>query len=231
MLNLSRSRRRQAGLSLPEFMVGIVIGLFVVAGAIAMLVSNLHNSRRMLIEARVNQDLRAAADVVAREVRRAGFWENAIAGTVTTATSQATTPNPNAAVSADAGNSTITYSIARDTASGRAATDNALDADEQFGFRLNGGVLEMQVAQGSWQPLTDPSIVTVDNFALTPTETVLDIRSACAKPCVGTTCPTVTVRSYAIALRGTATHDSSVSRTLLERVRVRNDAMAGTCPA
>lgn len=231
MLSVIRSRRSQAGLSLTEFMVGIAVGLFVVAGAIAMLVSNLNNSRRLLVEARVNQDLRAAADVVAREVRRAGFWENAIAGTVTTATSQATTPNPNAAVDADAGTSTITYSIARDTASGRAATDNNLDADEQFGFRLNSGVLEMQVSEDSWQPLTDPNIVTVNNFALTPTETVLDIRSACAKPCTGTTCPTVTVRSYAITLRGTATHDNNVSRTLVERVRVRNDAMAGTCPA
>ncbi len=230
MLSVIRSRRSQAGLSLTEFMVGIAVGLFVVAGAIAMLVSNLNNSRRLLVEARVNQDLRAAADVVAREVRRAGFWENAIAGTVTTATSQSTTPNPNASVDADAGTSTITYSIARDTASGRAATDNNLDADEQFGFRLNSGVLEMQVSQGSWQPLTDPNIVTVNNFALTPTETVLDIRSACAKPCTGTPCPTVTVRSYAITLRGTATHDNNVSRTLVERVRVRNDAMAGTCP-
>jgi type IV pilus assembly protein PilW len=231
MLNALRFRQGQRGLSLPELMVGIVVGLFVVAGAIALLVGNVGTSRRLLIEARVNQDLRAAADVVAREVRRAGFWENAIAGTVTTATSQAAPANPNAAVTANASASTITYSVARDTPAGRSATDGTLDADEQFGFRLSSGVLEMQVGADSWQPLTDPSIITINNFALTPTETVLDIRASCAKPCTGTTCPTVTVRSYAISLRGTAVHDSSVARTLVERVRVRNDATAGVCPA
>ncbi|NWG73909.1 MAG: prepilin-type N-terminal cleavage/methylation domain-containing protein [Rubrivivax sp.] len=229
MLNALRAQHHQRGLSLPELMVGIVVGLIVVAGAIALLVGNVGTSRRLLIEARVNQDLRAAADVVAREVRRAGFWENAIAGTVTTATSQSAPANPNAAVSASA--STITYSVARDTPEGRSATDSTLDDDEQFGFRLNGGVLEMQVGADSWQPLTDPNIITINNFAITPTETVLDIRASCAKPCTGSNCPTVTVRSYAISLRGTAVHDSSVARTLVERVRVRNDATAGVCPA
>lgn len=231
MLNSLRIWQRQRGLSLPELMVGIVVGLFVVAGAVALLVGNIGTSRRLLIEARVNQDLRAAADVVAREIRRAGFWENAIAGTVATANSQVAPSNPNASVAANPASSIITYSIARDTAAGRTASDSTLNADEQFGFRLTGGVLEMQVGANSWQPLTDPNIITISDFAITPTETVLDIRSSCAKPCTGTNCPTVTVRSYAISLRGAAVHDSSVTRTLVERVRVRNDATAGVCPA
>jgi type IV pilus assembly protein PilW len=231
MLNLVRRRGRQHGLSLPELLVGIAVGLFVVGGAIAMLMANVGSSRRLLLEARVNQDLRAVADVVAREVRRAGFWENAIAGTVTTATSQATPANPNAAVTATPDTSTIRYSVAQDTANGRSATDATLDNDERFGFRLDDGVVQMEVGLDAWQSLTDPSIVTVQDFAITPTETTIDIRASCAKPCTGTSCPTVTVRSYHITLRGSATQDNTVSRTLVERVRVRNDATAGACPA
>ncbi len=230
MLSFVPHRRGQRGLSLPELLVGVAIGLFVVGGAVAMLVANVTSSRRLLLEARVNQDLRAAADVVAREVRRAGFWENAIAGTVTTATSQVTPPNPNATVTATLANSTISYSVAQDTPNGRAATDATLDNDERFGFRLDSGVLQMEVGVNAWQSLTDPSIVTVNDFAITPSETAIDIRASCAKPCTGTGCPTVTVRSYRITVRGTATQDSTVSRTLVERVRVRNDATAGTCP-
>ena len=200
-----------------------------------MFVANITSSRKLLVEARLAQDLRAVADVVARDLRRGGYWENAIAGTVTTSQGQSATANPNSAVTANTTNSTITYSLARDSVSGRSANDNTLDSNEQFGFRLSGGVLQMQMDSGSgsgsgWQSLTDPKLVTVNNFAITPTETVLDIRDSCAKPCAGTGCPTLTVRSYLLQIRGTASSDSSVVRVIQERVRVRNDATAGVCP-
>lgn len=231
MTRRTRGRGRQAGLSLVELMVGMVIGLVVVSGAISLFVGNVGNSRRMLVEARMNQDLRAAADVVARELRRAGYWENSIAGTATTSTGSAATANPNAAVSANAASSTITYSVSRDAVASPARTyDNTMQTDEQFGFKLEGGVLKMQVG-GSWQPLTDPNIVTINNFSIAPTETALDIREACAKTCTGSSCPTLTVRSYALLLQGTAASDSGVTRVLQETVRVRNDSTAGTCPA
>lgn len=231
MTQRTMARGRQAGLSVVELIVGMALGLVVVSGAITLFVGNVGTSRRMLVEARMNQDLRAAADVVARELRRAGYWENSIAGTATTSTGSAATANPNAAISANAASSTITYSIARDSMASPARTyDNTMQTDEQFGFKLDSGVLKMQIGT-TWQPLTDPNVVTVNNFSITPTETALDIREACAKTCTGTSCPTLTVRSYALMLQGTAASDSGVTRVLQETVRVRNDATTGTCPA
>jgi len=243
MLSLSTSSRdRQTGLSVIELMVGLALGLVIVGGALTMFVANVQSSRRMLLDARVSQDLRAAADVVARELRRAGYWENAIAGTVTTSTGVAATANLNATVTADSANSQITYSVARDTASTRCVrtlrsdltttpcTDNTLQSDEQFGFRLSGGVLQMQVGSGNWQPVTESTVETINVFSITPSETALDASAVCPSSCSGGTCPAVTVRSYALVLQGTSTSDSNVTRVLKETVRVRNDAISGACP-
>ena len=76
MLN-TRRHRGQRGLSIVELLIGLAIGLFIVGGAIKLFVDNLTNNRRLLLETRVNQDLRAAADLIARDLRRAGYWRNA----------------------------------------------------------------------------------------------------------------------------------------------------------
>ncbi|MGQ3050397.1 MAG: PilW family protein [Roseateles sp.] len=242
MLKLMRvCGHRQAGLSLVELMIGMTIGLVVVAGATSLFIGNLGSSRRLLIEARVNQDLRAAADVIARDLRRAGYWENSIAGTVTTAAGMLATPNPNAAASATG--TTVIYSVARDRAISPArcaatgpCTDNDRQADEQFGFMLDAGAIKMRLGvdasgDGIWQPMTDPGIVTINRFVITPTETPLNVANACAKLCTGASCPQLFVRSYGLLLQGTAVGDGGVTRVLQETVRIRNDHTTGSCPS
>lgn len=71
-------RARQRGLSLVELMVGIAVGLFVVAGAIGVVTTQLGDNRRLLLETQVQQDLRATADIITRELRRAGADSNAM---------------------------------------------------------------------------------------------------------------------------------------------------------
>ena len=74
MLSLRATRvAGQRGLSIVELMVGIAVGMFLVAGAVTMFVGNLTSSRQLLVEARVNQDLRATVDLISRDLRRAGY--------------------------------------------------------------------------------------------------------------------------------------------------------------
>ena len=82
MLNKGGTRGRQSGLSLVELLVGAAIGLFLVGGATKLFIDTLDDSRRLIIETRVNQDLRAASDLVARDLRRAGYWPNALQAAV-----------------------------------------------------------------------------------------------------------------------------------------------------
>lgn len=241
-LHRRASRKLSRGLSIVELLVGVAIGLFLLAGATSMLVSSVTSSRSLLAEARVNQNLRAAADLITRDLRRAGFWENAMAGTNASAT--AATPNPHATIAVSPTNSSITYSLARDFAAGRTsvADKDTLAADEQFGFRLTNGTVQMQV--GDWQAITDPSVLTVTALSITPAETGIDVRDSCSKPCCDSVsgictatnvasppgCPKLNLRRYDIVLTGQSTKDAAVTRTLRTSVRVRNDAPSGVCP-
>jgi len=226
-------RRGSQGMSIIELLLGVAIGLFILAGANTLFVTNMINSRRLLLEARINQDLRSSMDLISRDLRRGAYWENSLAGTVASGSVSSTPANPYSAV-AVTGSTQIDYTYTRD-----ATENNALDAaTEQFGFRLNTTThaVEMNIG-GIWKTLTNTDVLMIPNngFTITPTETAIDIRTACAKTCIDSvaipTCPRVQVRTYNIVLTGTSKRDSAVSRTLRSQVRVRNDALSGSCPS
>lgn len=218
--------RRQRGLSIVELLIASALGLFLVGGAITLFIGNLTNSRQMLLDARINQDLRAAADLIARDLRRAGYWANAV---------NVTTTNDYSPVSVTG--SQIEYRFARDT-------NNTADNNEQFGFRLNNGVIQMKTdGTPTWQDLTDPNAATVTQFAIISNETIIPVGDSCVRGCntvpppmpAASTAacpnpPAVTVRRYDLVLEATAPTNAAVRRTLRESVRIRNDQVQGSCP-
>lgn len=226
----SKSRRLSQGLSIIELLIGVAIGLFILAGASAMFVNNVTNSRRLLLETRINQDLRSTMDLISRDLRRGAYWGNSLAGTLATGDPSVTKPNPYSAVTVD-GSTQINYTYTRD-----AVENDTLNVPtEQFGFKLDTTVNAIQMnIGGTWQTLTNTDILTVSAFSITPTETTIDVRAACPKTCVDPvtpSCPRIQVRTYNLTLTGASKIDPAVSRTLQSQVRVRNDAMLGSCPA
>jgi len=219
----------QYGLSLVELMVGITVGLFLIGGALSLFVSNIQNSRRLLVEARMNQDLRAAADLIARDLRRAGYWGNAVQGTIATGTGTATTANPYAAVAASAASSTITYNYSQD-----AAENDTLDDNEQFGFRLQNNVIQMRTAANtSWQAITDPNVLEVTALKIDDSgSTSIGMGSICSTTVLpgAANYPSITLRQYTVTITARAPGDSTITRQLRTGVKVRNDAYAGACP-
>jgi type IV pilus assembly protein PilW len=223
MLNLRapRSPGRQRGLSLVEMMVGIAVGLIVVAGAGALVANQLGDNRRLLLEAQVQQDLRAAMDIVTRDLRRAGGWTDTarLAVWAPGAPAQA---NPYTALApASAAATQVDYNYYRNAGSPTA-----------YGFRLQGGVL--QTLLGGWQDLTDARAVRITAFSVTP-------RSApaapvpCPRVCPGggSACWTsvnVNVRELVVDITGQAVSDPAVQRSLSTSVRLRNDEVEGACP-
>ena len=73
MLKTQGAWGNQRGLSLVELMVGIAVGLFVVAAAALMISGQLIENRKLLLETQLQQDLRATLDIVTRDLRRAGY--------------------------------------------------------------------------------------------------------------------------------------------------------------
>jgi type IV pilus assembly protein PilW len=219
------------GLSLVELMVGIAVGLMVVAGASFVAVNQIGDNRRLLLETQVQQDLRATADMVARDLRRAGYWGSSESG-AWKGDDPAVAANPYMVISPDvAGPAVEQIDFSYSSAASSDEEDNDLDSDrEQFGFLLEGGVVKMMVG-GAWQSLTDNNVLEVTRFDISLQPQA--VQQACFKECVGggTACwPNQIVRRYEIFIEGHARSDSNVRRSVKESVRVRNDTVGGACP-
>ncbi len=226
-------RRCARGLSIVELLVGIAVGLFVLAGATLLVSSQLSDNRQLMLETQVQQDLRATADLIARDLRRGGYWGNA--GTaVWPATGAAAPINPynSSWVEVGAGGrSEWKYSYSN--VGGGVFENDFEDGVEKFGFALDSGsgTIEMQVGGAGWQALTDANVVRVTQFTMTPT--LQTIVVPCSRPCAGggTACwPQHVVRDISIVIAAEAVHDSRVKRSVRSDVRLRNDGVTGTCP-
>lgn len=220
------------GLSLVEFMIGITVGLFIVGGTVSLFVNNITASRRMLQEARINQDLRAVGDLITRDLRRAGYWGNAIQGTLLSGTSTTPQSNPYRTVSYDASSTELTYSFSRGT------ENDTLDNAETFGFRLNGGVVQMKTSSNAWQDVTDPNVITVTQLKIVPTTNSVWLGSRCtpvlspgSANSSGGPGPSLTMRSFDVTIEAKAADDttSATARQLHTSVKVRNDLFSGSC--
>jgi type IV pilus assembly protein PilW len=221
MMRVTTSRSRFAatsrGLSLVELMVGIAVGLFVVAAAAMLVSTQLNDNRRLLLETQVQQDLRAAADIITHELRRAGHWPDAaqfvwIPGSPPQL-------NPYSEVNTAAGEVDFSY--------WRKPTE-----DGPFGFKQEGSVLKTRLALGGWQELTDGNTLRITAFSVTPRDgppTQLPCPNLCpdgTKDCW----PTLTVRELVVDLTGQAVADPAVQRSLRSVVRLRNDLVQFNVP-
>lgn len=237
-VRLLRRPYSQRGLSIIELMVGVAVGMFIIGGAIKLFVDMFGNNRRLLLESRVNQDLHAAADIIARDLRRAGYWQGAAAA-INVAPGAVPTNNPFSPATFSA--SSVAYSYDRGLAASAA------------GFSLTNNQLYMTVG-GSTQPLTDAATVRVTRFEIANSASAtqwFDIAQNC--PCIsiaasaaGGGCtvaailsnpegsasrPQVGVRWVDIIIEGESPSLPSVRRQVIESVRVRNDQIRGACPA
>jgi type IV pilus assembly protein PilW len=215
MLSRRSARRDQLGLSLVELMVGIAIGLFVVAAATLVIVTQLGNNRRLLLETQLQQDLRATMDIVTRELRRAGGSAAALPGVWFPGSPQVAR-NLLGAVPVKAGFDEVQFRYRRDGDEG------------PFGFKRDGGTIRSLLG-GSWQELTDANVMKVTRFRITPTvstETVECPRACSAVPNDTACWPTLEVRRYTVEIAAEAQHDAGVTRSLRSEVRLRNDLIS-----
>jgi type IV pilus assembly protein PilW len=206
--SLTRCAKRAAhsGLSIVELLVGIAVGMFVLAGAAMVATNQLVDNKRMLLETQVQQDMRAAMDIIVRDIRRSGYTSKAALLIQPVEAKLAPLPDYKPAGVMDA-SKPLLYSYAKNDGLAAASEDN------------NGG----------YQALTDPNVVEITDFKagaadVTATKTWLPV---CATPpCPSTNCPDgqyITTRNIDLEMTGKAVHDSSVQRTIRATVRVRND--------
>lgn len=207
------ARAAQRGLSIVELMVGITVGLIIVAGAVLIVSTQLGNNRRLLLETQLQQDLRATADVITRELRRAGHWDQAQSG-VWSEGSSAVSKNPYAAlVPASGATSDVEFRYWR-----------RVGDTGPFGFKLETGVIRSRIG-GAWQDLTDAQTMVVTGFTVTLSDAA-SYQLPCPRLCADGTqnCwPTLELRTATVDITARAKTDATVTRALSSSTRLRND--------
>ncbi len=236
MRTLARTNdgRLQRGLSLVELMVGIAIGLFIVAAASLLLSRQLGENRRLLLETQLQQDLRASADIITRELRRAGY-SGLAESSVWNPTIGTTTSNGYLELPVTTGaTGSIEYNYKR--------PDNS---PGPFKYWVDSGTIKTKLsATATPQDLTDKNVLFVDGLSFvlgTSTAVRLTCPKACPSPPPGMgddyCWPTTAVRDLTVTITGHAVSDSAVQRSVTSRVRLRNDqvlfnaALPQACPA
>lgn len=210
-------RQLARGLSLVELMVGIAIGLFIVASASLVVSTQLSDNRRLLLEVQVQQDLRATAEIITREIRRAGGRENAAIGVWQSGVGVSS--NPFSSITHENSNKEVRFDYERGTSL------------PQLGFRLDPARPVVQSFIGSgWQDLTDGNTLSVTAFTIAPVSvpvpaiiSIIPCAKACPAGAHDSCWPRFTARSYVINITGQSSSDANVQRSIRSEVRVRND--------
>lgn len=220
---IQQSGKRCCGFGLIELMVAVVIGLVVVGGITSLLVATLRTNTDNMEMTRLTQDLRATAELVTRDLRRAGYWPNAVDDVGSGGTSnpfQAIGFNDNPSDGLDA--TCVLYRYDENE-------NGTLEATEQRGFRYDadaqvieaktGGTDGCDDDTGDWEALTDNAadrFMEITNFRFTS-------MGGAPFESVSVTGRTFTIREVVINVEGRLADDPSVTRSVQSTIRVRND--------
>lgn len=220
----SIQKREQAGFTFTELMIALVINTFLFIGLISIFVMNIDHYRRTLNISRLNQQLQSAIFVMSNEIRRAGYWANASSNIGGTANN-----NPFMASGVDltisVNNQCILFSYDRDN-DGLLPNISSINDDERYGFRLNGNAVQARptgssfncaASASAWENVTDPNILQITNLTFTANNKTVT---------TGPGSKGVTTRGVTISITGRLTSDSTISKTLTQYIRVRNNEVS-----
>jgi len=212
MINRSFSTRNQQGITLVELMVGLVVGLIVIGGSLAIFLSTLQNSNHTLKMSKLNQDLTSVMQLMVNEIRRAGY-----------------SPDATVNLNFDTASNCFLYTY-WDLNAGTPALKTK-------GFKLVGSVLKMKnnpsscASVTSGDDLTDSNAMTISTFAIDTTnyrcinvQTDIEMAS-CSTAGMTSGDKYITIREVAISItaRSADYATDNIESTLTESVRVRND--------
>lgn len=164
-MRLTPTLRRQRGVSLLELMIGITVGLLVLASSLVIYLSGSRGATDSLRVSRFNQNVREIVNIMSADIRRAGYTAVNTAGTNNIFTAAAN----NVVISG----SCILYAYDATFLGGAVGVADA--GVDFFGFRLNNNTVQMLspaagvastaagacTTDGNWVNLTDPNEITV----------------------------------------------------------------------
>ena len=206
-----RLRASQQGVALVEMMIAAALSLVLMAGLLQVYAASASTVAIHLGATRLHHELRAAATLMQRDIRRAGYW-----GGAEGALGSGAYPNPFGSIDLSAPGCALGgYDL---DLNGAVAAGGA----EQFGFTLAGGAIRAFVPGAAfdcsgdgWIDLTNREAVEVTGLSFDLTERAVQHGTSSSA--------SVRIRYVQITITGRLRADPSVRQTLVESVRVRND--------
>ena len=244
--------KKQAGFTLLEIMIALLLGLIVVGATISIYIATVGSSASTIRSSRLNHDLESVMTLMINDIRRAGYW----GGAADNVDDSNLFTNENAADGAvtdikilEAG-TCILYSY-------DANNDTVVNDDEFYGFKLQNNSILMRLSGSSttdcddeddtWQNFVDNSQLTITTvqFSFAPIDANADgdttdagdlpATSRCWNQTQKTSTDQLTCtggtngdyiiqnRMVNIQLTGRVSSEANVTKTLLGTAEVRNN--------
>jgi prepilin peptidase dependent protein B len=210
---------KHAGFTIIELLVALSINILLFTALLTVFTANVsHYSKSLNIDT-LNQQLQSALLIMSSDIRRAGYWANAQndAGT-----DQNNNPFMTATTDIQTSGACILFTY-DDNSNGTLPSISASYDDERYGYRLNGGILQARppgalfscaAGASNWENITNSSVLTITALTFTLNTQTLSTGS-------GT--KSIAIRSVDISITGQLVNDTTITKTLTEHVRVRND--------
>ena len=213
-------KKPQAGFTLIELMIGLLIGLIVLSAVIYAFISTLRSSADVLNSARLNREMSNVADIVVGEMRRIGYWP------ITSISPFGATPDLKLMPS-DSAATCAYYSYYNDAVSpgsqiyrGIATVSGALYYAEVASTAINSSSCD-PVASG-WDELTNPAFVNV-SMELSLSCTNVASPSVAVSSCTTAGAGTTYSRSIDISLSAELVRNTEWVSEVSETVKLQND--------
>lgn len=230
--------KKELGFTLIEIMISLVIGLIVVGGAISVYIITIKSSSDIVKSARLNYDVNSIVQVMANDIRRAGYWGGAIVREDVNALPN----NPFTQATTDLqildNGTCIVYSYDADGNGVNTLTDQTDDisANEYYGFKLIGKNILMRLSgttnancqDGSWQTvnLTDGNEdIEINSLSFVSNYKCLRRRTGVDDVTYNTSCAVVAglvtgdrlieTREIQVTLEGVVRSDTTTTRKVL----------------
>jgi type II secretory pathway component PulJ len=218
-----RPARAAAGFSLVELMVAMLAGLIIIGAAVTFAVSTMRSYSENILSSRLTQELRTGMNLVVRELRRAGHDSTSVSRVLTTTSASSFDV-------LEVTDDCIVYEYDRNVGA------DGPDATEMRGFRVQGGVLQLNASSGAidcdgaddWEDITDPDVVQVTKFdpEMVESEFCAQVAERDPDPSDGVD-ETVydmaygSVRTISLCLQGRMVSRDDITRHVTDSVRVR----------
>ena len=162
--------KNQQGASLVELLIAMTLGLTSLAAVTSLVGHGIGMNAKLLANSRLNAEISAIGQLLMRDIKRAGYNANTVALVTDPIASPSLFAN-SLAVSefpGEAANSCVTFTYDLNSN----GVIDTVGTNENFGYRLNSGVVEMRSGGlacnvDGWQSLSDNSTVDITDLTFT----------------------------------------------------------------